>query len=65
MTAAVAYAERARLPFRAVNRRHETSINTVEFGIGPSRGEDNFLVKLARQNHGRHAYVDVTRLPAP
>ncbi|MBW3597544.1 MAG: hypothetical protein KY475_09750 [Planctomycetes bacterium] len=49
---------------RAVNRRHEASIHTVEFGVGPFRGEENFLVKLARQNHGRHAYVDVTRLPA-
>ncbi len=43
--------------------RAAASINTIEFGSGPFRGGDNFLVKLARQNHGRHVYVDVTRLP--
>ncbi len=48
---------------RTVNRRHGTSINAIEFGVGPSRGDDNFLVKLARQNNGNYAYVDVTRLP--
>jgi hypothetical protein len=41
-----------------------TVINTIEFGAGPQMGGDNFLKKLARQNGGRHAYVDVTRLPA-
>ncbi len=49
---------------RHANRRYGASINTVEFGIGPSTGEDNFLVKLARQNSGNHAYVDVARLAA-
>ncbi|HJN09373.1 MAG TPA: hypothetical protein QF564_11830 [Pirellulaceae bacterium] len=37
-------------------------INSIEFGSGPSQGGDNFLVKLARQNGGKHVYVDVTRL---
>jgi hypothetical protein len=37
-------------------------INTIEFGSGPFQGGDNFLVKLARQNGGKHVYVDVTRL---
>ena len=41
----------------------EASINTIEFGGGPFRGGDNFLAKLARENNGRHVYVDVTRLP--
>jgi hypothetical protein len=59
---ALSSAELARI--RTMNR-HEASINTVEFGVGPFRGGENFLVKLARQNNGRHAYVDVTRLPAP
>ncbi len=38
-------------------------IHAVEFGFGPQRKKNNFLVKLARQNGGRHAYVDISRLP--
>jgi hypothetical protein len=41
-----------------------TVIHTIEFGPGPFPGGDNFLMRLARQNDGRHTYVDVTRLPA-
>ena len=37
-------------------------INSIEFGSGPFQGGGNFLVKLARQNGGKHVYVDVTRL---
>jgi len=40
-----------------------TVINAIEFGTGPDPGGDNFLVRLARQNDGQHAYVDVTALP--
>jgi hypothetical protein len=40
-----------------------TVIHTIEFGPGPFPGGDNFLMRLARQNNGRHTYVDVTRLP--
>lgn len=40
-----------------------TAIHTIEFGPGPFPGGDNFLIKLARQNGGRHTYVDVSRLP--
>jgi hypothetical protein len=47
---------------RRANRRFGASINTIEFGVGPFAGSDNFLVKLAQQNSGRHGYVDVTRL---
>jgi hypothetical protein len=45
--------------------RRGTVIHCIEFGAGPSTGDDNFLQRLARQNRGGHAYVDVTRLPAP
>jgi hypothetical protein len=38
------------------------SINTIEFGYGPASGEDNFLVQLARQNGGRHGYVDISQI---
>ncbi len=44
-------------------RNKGTSINTIEFGYGPQSDSDNFLVKLARQNGGKHAYVDVSQLP--
>ncbi|MGD9644847.1 MAG: hypothetical protein AB7U73_03990 [Pirellulales bacterium] len=36
-----------------------TSINTIEFGIGPDLRHENFLVKLARENGGQHVYVDM------
>jgi len=37
-------------------------IHAIEFGLGPQRDKNNFLVKLARQNGGKHGYVDVTKL---
>ncbi len=40
-----------------------SSINAIEFGFGPQSDPDNFLVTLARQNGGKHVYVDVSRLP--
>jgi len=43
--------------------RAEATIHSIEFGSGPFPGGDNFLVRLARQNHGKHVYVDVTKLP--
>ena len=36
-----------------------TSINTIEFGIGPDLRQENFLVRLARENGGQHTYVDM------
>lgn len=39
------------------------TIHAIEFGYGPQSDSDNFLVRLARQNGGQHAYVDVSRLP--
>ena len=50
-----------------VSRRNQfvgASIYTVQFGIGPPQGGENFLARLARRNDGKHAYVDVSRLPA-
>ncbi len=38
------------------------TINTIEFGYGPRVAEDNFLVRLARENGGQHAYFDVSKL---
>ena len=47
-----------------IERRNRGIVfNTIEFGAGPQRNTNNFLVRLARQTGGRHAYVDVTRLP--
>ena len=40
-------------------------INTIEFGYGPAFESDNFLIRLARQNHGKHVYVDISQLPRP
>ncbi|NLX95470.1 MAG: VWA domain-containing protein [Rhodopirellula sp.] len=37
------------------------SINTIEFGLGPKMGGDNFLMRLARENGGRYGYVDISR----
>jgi len=39
-----------------------TSINAIEFGIGPPAARYNFLQQLAAENGGQHVYVDVTRL---
>jgi len=38
------------------------TINAIEFGFGPPGEADNFLKQLARENGGRHAYVNVARL---
>ena len=37
-------------------------IHAIEFGSGPQTDRDNFLMRLARENGGQHAYVDVSRL---
>jgi hypothetical protein len=39
-----------------------TSINSIEFGLGPSLGGENFLTQLARENGGQHVYFDLTQL---
>lgn len=37
------------------------TIHAIEFGSGPQAAADNFLVKIARENGGQHAYVDVSK----
>lgn len=46
-----------------INQTVGAAIHTIEFGVGPPHGGPNFLRRLAHQNGGRYAYVDVTRLP--
>lgn len=36
------------------------TINAIEYGRGPSSGTYNFLSRLASENGGQHAYVDIT-----
>ena len=38
------------------------SINAIEFGSGAASGGQNFLKRLAEQNHGNYGYVDASRL---
>jgi hypothetical protein len=38
------------------------TIHTIEFGFGPQPENDNFLVRLARDNGGTHGYIDISRL---
>ena len=49
---------------RVAQLNQGTSINAIEFGYGSQSDPDDFLVKLARQNGGKHVYVDISRLPA-
>ncbi len=46
---------------RRLNRAG-ASINTIEFGYGPSSSSVNFLIRLARQTGGKYVYVDTSRL---
>ena len=39
-----------------------TAIHIIEFGYQAASTRDNFLKRLARQNGGRHAYVEISRL---
>lgn len=48
---------------RRLNARVGATINAIEFGVGSPSGRLNFLMRLAKQNGGQYAYVDVTRLP--
>ena len=52
-----------------LNRVHRmnrgAAIHCIEFGFGPQLRRDNFLVRLAQQNGGEHAYVDISRLGRP
>ncbi len=42
--------------------RGATTIHAIEFGAGPFRGGENFLIRLAREHSGQHIYIDVTAL---
>jgi hypothetical protein len=48
---------------RIAGMNRGTQINTIEFGYGVQIETDNFLVKLAHQNGGKHVYVDVSKFP--
>ena len=41
-----------------------TIINTIELGVGPQADAEDFMVKLARQSGGKHAYVDIVKAAA-
>ena len=43
---------------------HGSAIHSIEFGYGSQSDSDNFLVKLAQQNGGKHVYVDISQLPS-
>ncbi len=45
-----------------VRRAGGVTIHTIEFGYGPQKRTDNFLVRLARATGGQHVYVDISRL---
>lgn len=45
-----------------LNERTGAMICTIEFGIGPQREKQNFLVQLASQTGGQHGYVDTNLL---
>lgn len=61
-------ADEPRLSARQLEEIHRRAngivINAIEFGLGPKQSGMNFLEKLAHQNGGQYAYVDITRLPA-
>ena len=37
------------------------SINAIQFGLGPAHRNTNFLMRLAQQNGGQYAYIDISR----
>ncbi len=41
------------------------TIHAVEFGLGPHPGGENFLTRLARDNGGKHKYVDIMKFSSP
>jgi hypothetical protein len=45
-----------------LNRRSNAAICTIQFGSGPPKSPDNFLVELAKQTGGQYGYVDTTKL---
>jgi hypothetical protein len=47
---------------RIARANRGSTVHAIEFGFGPQVDRDNFLVRLAEQNLGRHIYVDISRL---
>ena len=39
-----------------------TSIHTIQFGYGPDSEREHFLKRLAKENQGRHTYIDISQL---
>jgi hypothetical protein len=37
------------------------AINTIEFGLGPAVGRENFLTRLAQENGGQYVYINISR----
>ena len=51
---------------RQVQRWNQaTAINAIEFGFGPQSRRVTFLVRLAQENGGQHAYVDISGFANP
>lgn len=50
---------------RVRDSNHGTAIHCIEFGSGPQKPGENFMQRLARENGGKHAYVDTRKLGAP
>jgi hypothetical protein len=46
---------------RIRRRNHGAVINAIEFGMGPSLGDENFLMRLAHENGGDYTYIDLTK----
>ncbi len=48
---------------KSISRRAagRTSIHCIQFGFGPQRTEENFLTRLAAENNGGYAYVNMSR----
>ncbi|HWC88787.1 MAG TPA: hypothetical protein VG433_04010, partial [Pirellulales bacterium] len=46
---------------RIRRRSPGTVINAIEFGQGPAFGDENFLMRLARENGGSYTYIDITK----
>lgn len=48
-----------------LQKRHGTTICTIEFGVGPRHGRRNFLTQLAESTGGTYNYVNTNNLGAP
>ena len=51
----------AQLKFIKQMARRRTSIHTLQFGRGPLQENDNFMMRLARENSGSFRYINVNK----